>query len=301
MRINPLASGPLDLELAGLLFSEGPMAEHDITILRSPKSREDPYVRVDRDTAQSGPLLRYESRGLLLYVLSKPPNWKAKHSDLMREGGIGKDALNSILKNLRECGYIERIKGRSNGGTFKWTLVVYETPELNPSVTSADNPVVVESATSDGLTSDGKPALDIYSTRAPAPGPLTDHKDQETKDVSKQTKRRAGKALPKELAIFKSITNHLPRSNLRERVITTIGPSPDITRLKACYEEWSVRAYNEHGTRWLFEWYVNDFIPERQMPYNHPDNSKTGQTLAAGARVMAKILKEEEDARQQQT
>lgn len=270
------------------------MPEHDVTILRSEKSREYPFVQIDRDTVQDGNLT-FESRGLLAYVLSKPRGWKAKHHDLQREGQIGKDALNSILKNLREHGYIDRQKTRGTDGTFKWTLTVYETPDLNPNFTSAENPPMVKQSTSDGLTIDGKPALDIYKgSRAGAGAHSVTNKDQEIKDGSKQsakkTRRKLAPIKTKQELLFKRITGHRPRAIVLERVIAAMGPEPDEARLKQCYATWIERDYREFGLGWL-DWYVNNHIPERKFNGKKQTDRSDGTTRGYGADTERSVLR----------
>lgn len=74
------------------------------TIIRTPKERN--YFSVARATAQDS-TLSFEARGVLLYLLSKPDDWIVQPADLMREGGIGRDKAKSLLKELREAGYIQ--------------------------------------------------------------------------------------------------------------------------------------------------------------------------------------------------
>lgn len=151
----------------------------DTTVLRSPKSKEDPYVRLDRLTAQDSNI-SFAARGLLVYVFSKPQNWKTKLFDLRREGGIGKDALNTILQDLQDHGYIERTETRDGRGRFKYRLTVYESPDLNPAFTDAENPHRHRG----GLSATGKSAPAIRdSTRAGAFS-SSDQKELNTQETS---------------------------------------------------------------------------------------------------------------------
>lgn len=50
--------------------------------------------------------LSFEARGLLVYLLAKPNNWKVRVTDIQNAGGIGRDKTYRLLKELRDVGYI---------------------------------------------------------------------------------------------------------------------------------------------------------------------------------------------------
>lgn len=144
-------------------------------IRRAPKDRENPYAQVNRALLQNRSLT-FQARGLLAYVLSKPRNWQAKDHDLMKEGGIGKAALRTILDELKTHGHACRISGRSGGGKFEYDLEIYEDPQpINEEQPSTDYRLADNPSTDDQ-------AAAIYSTCADA-RPLSDHKDQNTQRV----------------------------------------------------------------------------------------------------------------------
>jgi len=74
--------------------------------------------------------ISFRGKGLLCYLISRPPNWNANVCHLAKNFKEGKDAIYSIINELIEAGYITRIilkdeKGRHNGVEYH----VYETKE----------------------------------------------------------------------------------------------------------------------------------------------------------------------------
>lgn len=97
------------------------------TIIRTPKDGSRPYFAVSRATAQDKSL-SYEARGLLLYLLSKPSDWKVVINDLTISG-CGRNKVYRILKELIDKRYIVREAVRNEDGTFiEFVYRVYEEP-----------------------------------------------------------------------------------------------------------------------------------------------------------------------------
>jgi hypothetical protein len=78
--------------------------------------------------------LSWEARGLMGYLLSKPDDWTVRVSDLIRRGPAGMYKVQRILKELEECGYINRTRINQPGGKFVWETYIYESPTLNPTI-----------------------------------------------------------------------------------------------------------------------------------------------------------------------
>ena len=96
-------------------------------IIRSPRNAERPYFASARAAAQDENI-SYEAGGLLWYLLSKPDDWEVRIPDLQKKGA-GRDKVYSMLKELKENGYITRPCYRNQDGTFTWgDYLVHETP-----------------------------------------------------------------------------------------------------------------------------------------------------------------------------
>ena len=157
-------------------------------IYRSEHSAQNGFFLFSRKTAQDKNL-SFQARGLLAYILSKPPKWKAKDSDIMRQGGIKKHAWGTILKELKDSGYAMRIRRREKDGTFTFGLEVSEEPRFIQENPLPDFPVV------DGPSMDSplldSPSMDINSTRAGATNTLsTDQREIRDTPVPSQSARQ---------------------------------------------------------------------------------------------------------------
>jgi predicted GIY-YIG superfamily endonuclease len=96
-------------------------------IFRVARNSENPFANIPRAMINDAQL-SWAARGLLAYIFSKPDDWEVRSYDLMRQGGIGRDALRSILQELVLYGYLHREKRRQSDGHFIWESIVYEIP-----------------------------------------------------------------------------------------------------------------------------------------------------------------------------
>ena len=101
-----------------------------IRIKRSQRNEENPYFLVARRTAQDRDL-SFEARGMLVYLLSKPDDWKLHPKDLEQQ--CGENKVYSILKELKEKRYIQYTIERHKEGKDKGKIIghfydVYEEP-----------------------------------------------------------------------------------------------------------------------------------------------------------------------------
>lgn len=67
---------------------------------------------------------------------------------------------------------------------------------------------------------------------------------------------------PALVAIY-SITRRRPDPTLWDKLCSVIGDSPDIVKLRRCYEEWRERGYNPQSWKWATEWYRTG-VPQQQ-------------------------------------
>ena len=119
----------------------------EIRIIKSAKKKKSHYTQVLNEIAQSNKLT-LEEKGLLLYFLSLPEDWKINKVRLYKILNVGRDKLNSIWKGLVEKGYIQT-KYRNENGKFIYEHYVYEIPPIteNPlsviDVPITENPLSV--------------------------------------------------------------------------------------------------------------------------------------------------------------
>lgn len=107
--------------------------------------------------------LSWEARGLMGYLLSKPNNWQVRMTDLKNKGPAGEDKIKRMLAELREYGYMNRIRIQREKGHFDWITEVYESPSQNPSPSRAVRASIGGKSTSGRATSGKTP--DIVNTK----------------------------------------------------------------------------------------------------------------------------------------
>src|SRR5690625_2701779 len=84
--------------------------------------------------------LSWKAKGIMAYMLSKPDDWTFYISELIKHATDGKASFRSGFTELRDSGYVRRIKKRNEDGTFSWETIVHERPRTDfPHV---DNPHV---------------------------------------------------------------------------------------------------------------------------------------------------------------
>jgi hypothetical protein len=113
--------------------------------------------------------LSFEARGLLVYLLCKPNNWKVRITDIQNAGGIGRDKTYRLLKELRDVGYIVLDIRRGAGARIE-----------------EQNYIVYDCAIPGRLPFPEKPEQAALLPENPEMGkPLPDFPDRETPDAGK--------------------------------------------------------------------------------------------------------------------
>src|SRR5574344_26122 len=94
-------------------------------ILRKQKVRE--YTTVDNYCVNDSNL-SLKGKGMLLFMLSKPDDWKFNYKNFDKTLPEGRRSIQSAIKELRELKYLkmERIKDENN--KYDWIYYVYEKP-----------------------------------------------------------------------------------------------------------------------------------------------------------------------------
>ena len=75
--------------------------------------------------------LSWRARGILVYLLSMPENWRTTASWLTSNGQEGRDAVRLALTELETIGYLKRQKHQDDRGRWSTATYVYDCPQ-NP-------------------------------------------------------------------------------------------------------------------------------------------------------------------------
>lgn len=76
--------------------------------------------------------LSFGARGILAYILSKPDNWEIRSQDLYKQSPAGRAAVDRMLKELMDNGYMRRGRENDEKGYLHWVTIVYEDRTQNP-------------------------------------------------------------------------------------------------------------------------------------------------------------------------
>jgi len=105
------------------------------------------FTVVRNDVAQDT-RLSYRARGLLIYILSLPDNWRTDSVSLAKEAVEGRDAIRKCLTEMEEAGYLKRSKSQNELGHWETQWTIYDHPEFaNPENTEDGFPVIGKSGT----------------------------------------------------------------------------------------------------------------------------------------------------------
>lgn len=105
------------------------------------QKREPGFVMIDNRVIND-PRLSWKAKGILVYLLSKPNDWKVWVEDIQNRGTDRGAAIRAALKELIQCGYAKRARVCGpDGRVVDWSITIYEEPDGGfPHV---DNPHVV--------------------------------------------------------------------------------------------------------------------------------------------------------------
>ena len=106
-----------------------------MNIIRTVKDKRGKYEKIDHRPLEDE-RLSYAARGVLGYLLTKPPGWKIQPEDLLRRQPearrLGRDGVRAVFRELISFGYMSRHQVHREDGTFEWEHRVYESPFMNP-------------------------------------------------------------------------------------------------------------------------------------------------------------------------
>lgn len=94
-----------------------------MSIIRTSHNKENPYVQIHKKTLED-PKLSWAAKGLWAYLMSRPDNWRVNVSHLSKiydcdgKKGGGEKAIWTLLNELIDHGYCERITNKSSKGLF---------------------------------------------------------------------------------------------------------------------------------------------------------------------------------------
>jgi len=112
------------------------------TIIRRCKNR---YTAIPHALARDSSL-SLDALGLIVRILTHPPDWDIRLAQLRSESGIGRDKCRKLLKNIMAAGYMRRAKTRDDAGQWMYIYTVYDEPQTpEPEIITAKKTTQKES------------------------------------------------------------------------------------------------------------------------------------------------------------
>lgn len=75
--------------------------------------------------------LSFKATGLLIYILSKPDNWRTNTQQLAVAKRDGADSVRSALRELEDAGYVHRSRYQDKQGRWAYKIEVFDHPQLS--------------------------------------------------------------------------------------------------------------------------------------------------------------------------
>ena len=98
-------------------------------IVRGPRP-SDNFAQIHNEALADG-RLSFKARGLLAFLLSRPPGWSTSAERLAKSGIDGERAVKSGLRELEQLGYLTRTRTHNPDGTFSHNQTVTDQPTIS--------------------------------------------------------------------------------------------------------------------------------------------------------------------------
>jgi hypothetical protein len=86
------------------------------------------YTNIANDVFDDQNGLSFRARGILCYLLSKPPDWDIRIEQMSRLGPEGQDALTTAMRELVAAGFVMRVRERNEKGQLKTITLISDYP-----------------------------------------------------------------------------------------------------------------------------------------------------------------------------
>lgn len=116
-------------------------------ILRKVKERQ--YTTID-NTIINDKRADCSCKGFLLFMLSKPDDWKFNYKNFEAELPEGRRAISTMIKKLEQLGYLKRTRVNSKNGYWDWIYYISETTSIEKQRNSTIIPKWIDGERIDG-------------------------------------------------------------------------------------------------------------------------------------------------------
>lgn len=149
-----------------------------MSIIRAQRPHQG-FTVVRNDVAQDT-RLSYRARGLLIYILSLPDNWRTDSMALAKASLEGRDAVRKALTEMENAGYLKRTKRQNDLGHWETLWYVYDHPDTENLENTEDGfpvlgkSVAIEKTYTKDLLNELQPAVDAPVTARDVVGAYVD-------------------------------------------------------------------------------------------------------------------------------
>lgn len=98
-----------------------------MSIYRAPRP-ESNWTQIRNEIIQD-PRLTFKATAVLIFVLSKPDNWRTSTRHLASVKKEGIDAIRTAMTELESCGYIKRRRYQDETGRWQYDTLVFDIPQ----------------------------------------------------------------------------------------------------------------------------------------------------------------------------
>lgn len=203
-----------------------------------PHDRENPYVMISREMAQDKSISP-KAKGVLLYLLSLPRDWKIYHSQLQNGLGVGEDYITSAMEELISNGYADRTRERVKGIFQPYKYKIREFKKINP-----------DGKNQPGLTGPVNPALQKkereskYTKKTTTQTAIADAAVSLEKEGKQKATQRAYQCLD-DIDISDrdklEVTRRYDEQTVKEAIAWAINPQTKITTTLAQAIKWACK------------------------------------------------------------
>lgn len=106
-------------------------------VIRSVDSTPQNYTPLSNKLLQNNKL-SLDTRGLLCFIISLPPDWVVYKENIQKQLGFGRKKMDRMWSEAKKGGYLQTEKYRESNGTWNYTYIISDVPLTNgPSSTAA--------------------------------------------------------------------------------------------------------------------------------------------------------------------
>lgn len=206
--------------------------EKEQRIFKSEKTNGN-FTQVSNEIINN-PNLTAQAKGIMIYLLSKPKDWKVNVKDIQNHMKNGRDAIYSILNELKKHGYIVWDKKATDekGRFTESKIYVYETPLKQGETPYTENPYTENPYTENqDYTNKELSNKELNNINTP----LTPQKRKDEQQEPKQEKQGQGQ---------NNITRYIRNNFNKEQQAMLLSVYENEKRPKA-FNEYFLKAYKK--------------------------------------------------------